>query len=193
MKDLRGSVVFPKGFLRDNGQFRSIVFEKLDESWFIGIPADDKLHRLFVQQLCHVVKLMHACNIVHMDLMPCNIAWKKGEDGKSVLIKLLDFDAATNLPFRVGDKLKSLALTNRKVFMWNDDLCPDVRFDCWYCFLYDELPAEFRASADVSGPSSPGEVNGAFLDWLTKQDLKALHSKFDTTFPILQELNLSVW
>jgi serine/threonine protein kinase len=69
------------------------------------MPSDDELHQFFLQKLCHVVKLMHACNVVHMDLMPCSIAWKKGQDGKTVHIKLLDFDAATNLPFRIGDSV----------------------------------------------------------------------------------------
>jgi hypothetical protein len=60
---------------------------------------------------------------------------EKRQDGKTVHIKLLDFDAATNLPFRIGDKLQHLTLTNRKEYMWSDKLSPNVRFDCWYCFL----------------------------------------------------------
>ncbi len=179
--------------MRDKEKFRSIIFQKLDESWCIGMPSDDELHQLFLQKLCHVVKLIHVCNVVHMDLMPCNIAWKKGQYGKSVLIKLLDFDAATNLPFRIGDKLQDLTLTNRREYMWSDVLSPNVRFDFWYCFLYNQMPADFRASADVSEASSPAKVNGPFLDWLTKQDMKALRSEFTTKFLISQELNLSIW
>jgi len=192
-EELRPCVVFPEGFLRDKGKFRSIIFEKLDESWCIGMPSDDELHQLFLQKLCHVVKLIHACNVVHMDLMPCNIAWKKGQDGKSVLIKLLDFDAATNLPFRIGDKLQDLTLTNRREYMWSDILSPNVRFDCWYCFLYDKMPSDYRAFADVSGESSPEKVNGPFLEWLMQQDVIALRSEFAGLPLLSQELNLSVW
>jgi hypothetical protein len=192
-EELRSCVVFPEGFLRDKGKFRSIIFEKLDESWCIGMPSDDELHQLFLQKLCHVVKLIHACNVVHMDLMPCNIAWKKSQDGKSVHIKLLDFDAATNLPFRIGDKLQDLTLTNRREYMWSDILSPNVRFDCWYCFLYDKMPSDYRAFAEVSGKSSPEEVNGPFLKWLMKQNVKALRLEFAGLPLLSQELNLSIW
>ena len=157
------------------------------------MPSDDELHHLFLQKLCHVVKLIHVCNVVHMDLMPCNIAWKKGQDGKSVLIKLLDFDAATNLPFRIGDKLQDLTLTNRKEYMWCEILSPNVRFDCWYCFLYEKMPSRFRAFADVSGKSSPEKVNGPFLEWLMKQEVKALRLEFAGRPLLSQELNLSIW
>ena len=190
-EEIRDSVVFPEGFLRDDGRFRSIIFEKLDESWFIGIPTDDKLHEMFVQRLCYVVKLMHSCNVVHMDLMPCNIAWREHEG--SVHIKLLDFDAATNLPFRIGDNLQRQTLTNRREYMWRDVLSANVRFDCWYCFLYDQIPAGFRVSADVSSSSSPAKVNDPFIEWMSKQDMKTLRSTFDSTFPILQELDMINW
>lgn len=192
-EELRPCVVFPEGFLRDKGKFRSIIFEKLDESWYIGMPSDDALHQMFLQQLGHVVKLIHACNVVHMDLMPCNIAWKKGQDGKSVLIKLLDFDAATNLPFRMGDKLQDLTLTNRREFMWRETLSPDIRFDCWYCFLYEKMPSRFRAFADVSGESSAEKVNGPFLEWLMDQNVKDFRSEFAGRPLLSQELNLSIW
>lgn len=121
---------------RDKGHLRSIIFPKLDESWFIGLPTDEQLHQNFVQQLCHVVKLVHGCNVVHMDLMPCNIAWKRAADGLGVHFKLLDFDAATSLPFRIGDKMQAMAITNRRENMWMETLSPNMRFDCWYCFLY---------------------------------------------------------
>jgi hypothetical protein len=192
-EELRPCVVFPEGFLRDNGNFRSIIFEKLDESWFIGMPSDDELHQMFLQELCHVVKLIHGCNVVHMDLMPCNIAWKIGKDGKSVLIKLLDFDAATNLPFRVGDKLQDLILPYRREYMWHGVLSPNVRFDCWYCFLYGKMPSRYRACAGVSGKSSPGEVNGPFLEWIESQDMEALRLEFAALPFLSQELNLSIW
>jgi Lipopolysaccharide kinase (Kdo/WaaP) family len=192
-EEVRPCVVFPEGFLRDKGQLRSIVFEKLDGSWYIGMPSDDELHELFLQKLGHIVKLVHACNVVHMDLMPCNIAWKKGQDGKSVLIKLLDFDAATNLPFRIGDQLQDLTLTNRREYMWSETLSPNVRFDCWYCFLYGKMPSKCRVFAPVSGESSPGEVNGPFLEWLALQNVRDLRSEFAGLPLLSQELNLSIW
>ena len=43
------------------------------------------------------------CNVIHMDLMPCNIAWKSM--GGVVQVKLLGIDAATNLSFRVDSNM----------------------------------------------------------------------------------------
>jgi hypothetical protein len=190
---LRSSVVFPVGFQREGGKFRSIVFEKLDESWFIGMPKEDSLHRQFLRELCRVVTLVHSCNVVHMDLMPCNIAWKIQDGAESVCIKLLDFDCATNLPFRVGDKLQCLTLTNRREYMWSEILSPNVRFDCWYYFLYARMPRECRAFASVSGASSPAEVNGPFLEWLWHQDVNALRGDFERHHVVSQELDLDAW
>jgi hypothetical protein len=190
---LRSCVVFPVGFQRDGGKFRSIVFEKLDESWFIGMPKEDSLHSQFVKEFRRVVALVHSCNVVHMDLMPCNIAWKIQDGGESVCIKLLDFDCATNLPFRVGDKLQCLTLTNRSEFMWSETLSPNVRFDCWYCFLYARMPLFSRAFASVSGASSPEEVNGPFLAWLGVQDVNALRGEFESQYVVSRELDLDAW
>jgi hypothetical protein len=189
---LRSSVVFPVGFQREEGRLRSIVFEKLDASWFIGMPVDNGAHQQFVKELCRVVTLVHSCNVVHMDLMPCNIAWKKGKHG-SIDIKLLDFDCATHLPFRIGDKLQSLTLTNRREYMWSETLSANVRFDCWYCFLYDRMPAQCRACASVSGVSSPAQVNGPFLQWLEQQDMSALREEFESKPLLSQELDLRSW
>ena len=128
-----------------------------------------------------------------MDLMPCNIAWKEGKDGNIVHIKVLDFDAATHLPFRIGDKLQALTLSGRREYMWRERLFPNVRFDWWYCFLYSKIPKEGRCFANVSGELSPQHVNGPFIDWLESQEVNALRDEFDSSPFLHKELDLSNW
>jgi hypothetical protein len=183
---LREHAVFPVGFLSDGGELRSILFEKLNTDWKIGMPAAGNEFTHWQEQLRQILVMMHSCNVVHMDLMPCNIAWKRIDGG--VLVKLLDFDAATSLPFRVGSKLQDLSLTNRKGFMWQEALVPNVRFDWWMWFLYDEMPEKCRVSAPVSDHDSPASVNGPFLEWLKVQDIARLRNSFNKDFVVEQEL-----
>ena len=142
---LREHIVFPVGFLREKG-LRSILFEKLDEEWSIGMPTLEDQFTSWHEQLRQILGWKHSCNVVHMDLMPCNIAWKPVEGG--VLVKLLDFDAAMSLPFRLGSKLQDLTLTNRRKLMWQQQLVPNVRFDWWMYFLFRQMPISC-ASASI--------------------------------------------
>ena len=135
-ESLRSRVVFPIGFLLQKGNCESILFDKLNDSWKIGLPEDDDTHNKYLEELCSTLKLMHSCIVVHNDLMPCNIAWKMS-DGN---LLFLDFDAASSLSFHVGSKLNTMTLTNRKDKMWKEELEPDVRFDWWYLFLYSKIP-----------------------------------------------------
>lgn len=157
---------------------RAFLFDKLNDSWKIGLPEDDDTHNKYLEELCSTLKLMHSCIVVHYDLMPCNIAWKMS-DG-NLLLKFLDFDAATSLSFHVGSKLNTMTLTNRKDKMWKEELEPDVRFDWWYLFLYSKIPAYYRVSEPVSGKESPNKVNEKFIEWMDeKENVSDLRNEFD--------------
>ena len=146
-------------------------------------------------QLHDILSMMHGCNVVHMDLMPCNIAWRL-VDG-AVHIKLLDFDAASSLPFRVGPRLQTQVLTMNRKLMWQEQLVPNVRFDWWIYFLYCRMPASCRVGAPVSGAKSPALVNGPLVRWLEEleqaESIAVLREAFSTEFVIDVELDMESW
>jgi hypothetical protein len=120
---LREHVVFPIGWLKDDkGTIEGVVFPKLSNDWAIGLPVNESQHAAYCTELLRIVTLMHReAGVVHMDLLPCNIAWCYTNDKMSV--RLLDFDAALPVGWKIGDQLISQCNSNAKQYRWPGYSC----------------------------------------------------------------------
>jgi hypothetical protein len=169
VRELREHVVFPLGFLRDErGAATSIVFPKLSNDWYIGLPEDQETHASYCCELGRIVRLLHdKARLVHFDLMPCNIAWRRTLDdnnnnnNNAVQVRLLDFDTATLIGSSLSDKLVASRVSYRKSCVWSSDRTADPRVDLWFVFQFSRI-VQSRVSAPVLDENGPGRVNDAF-------------------------------
>ncbi len=67
-----------------------------------------QLFALYQKELRRVVKLMHRTGVARMDLLPCNIAWRRAEGYSKVEVRLIDFDASCPVNKRVETELFSV-------------------------------------------------------------------------------------
>jgi hypothetical protein len=99
-EDARPYVVFPLALRTPNkGDDRApfaLVFPNLaNEGYKIGYPPAEVIApREFIEQLRTVAVCIGKAGVVHGDLYPSNIMWKRSHDGGEVLIKIIDWDAA---------------------------------------------------------------------------------------------------
>lgn len=177
-EELRAHIIFPLGFLKGKkGGLKGILFPKLSDEWRIGLPEDDDQHKAYCAELVRVVKVLHyQAKVVHMDLLPCNIAWRV-ERGH-MTVRLFDFDAALPLGAKIGETLLSLLNSDTEEFRWSgfaEAAVADVRMDLWYCHGFT-LVTE-RVSCPISDPNGPVKVNSAFNESV-RNDVVARGSKF---------------
>ena len=96
----RDSICFPICFReRTSSTKLSLVFEDLtrkeDGAYSVGLPDKIELWDQWMSSVETAVKEMHAASVVHVDLYPSNIMWRKSPDASGgVEIKLVDFDVA---------------------------------------------------------------------------------------------------
>ena len=106
----------------------SLVFEDLtrkeDGAYSVGLPDKIELWDQWMSSVEAAVKGMHAAGVVHVDLYPSNIMWRKSPDASGgVEIKLIDFDVAHlkdegTWKEEVYVKMKEVA-ANRSRFGWS--------------------------------------------------------------------------
>jgi len=68
----------------------ALMFHKLPADVFNqGVPVEDDDFKLFIMELKKVLCDVHAAGVVHLDLYPSNIFWRKLDDS-NVEIRLID-------------------------------------------------------------------------------------------------------
>ncbi len=175
VKDLRNHVVFPLGFLRNSkGETEGLLFHRLLPNWRIGLPEDATEHRLYCVEFARIVHLLNckAC-LVHLDLLPCNVAWCcEGEgEAKRIHLYVVDFDTATPVGRVVAEKLREQRVSRRASCSWpgeSDLRHADARSDAWFVYQFPRLVnASWRLSRPVDDESGPMAVNDAFQSGLS--------------------------
>jgi hypothetical protein len=166
---LRPHVVFPLGFLKgDSGTELVLLFPKLQQDWRIGLPEEDATHLLYCAELQRIVKLMHCeALVVHLDLMPCNIAWRM--QGSALHVQLLDFDTGNRLGSSLPELLVDRWVSYRIECCWSREqsgLTADPRWDAWFCFQFARMGT--RLSCSVLHPSGPAVVNDQYAHELSQ-------------------------
>jgi hypothetical protein len=164
-EELRQHVVFPLGFETDKkGRLIGVLFEKLDSSWKLGIPAND-CRAQYCVEVRRLLRLVHSVKLVHMDFLPCNIAWKVGDNGK-VEIKLLDFDTACDSGVDIPGVLLFHRNHDTTDCIWDKDERRAVEeFDAWYCYLLERVPAEHCVTQSIHDPDTR-KLLDSFRSWL---------------------------
>jgi hypothetical protein len=180
VQELQRHVVFPLGFLRnEKGVTESLLFPMLSQDWRIGLPEDEADHSLFCDEFGRVVHLLNdKAHLVHLDLLPCNVAWScEGEGvGRRVHIRLLDFDAATTVGQPIAQKLWDSRVSARFSCSWPGEgrlRVADTRSDAWFVYQFWRLDKEHRLSCSVHDDNGPMTVNDAFQVGLQTVDIDA--------------------
>jgi hypothetical protein len=159
--ELREYIVFPLGWFKDKeGIVRSVIFPKLDASWFLGVPTENGDRQVYVDLLKRVLNLVHGSQVqlVHLDLLPCNIAWRKTEEG--MMIRLFDWDTA--VPFGpIPDYLLSLKSNFPLHLRWSSTIA-SVNHDLFYCHIYEFADSTYFKCASIVEPFAAKTVLEAF-------------------------------
>ena len=181
----------PLGFVRICQYDKNLQVKKETEMEYLifpmligyqmGVPSDESDYILFLDELKRVINLVHKAGVVHVDLYPSNIMWKK-EDG-NIIIRIVDWDAATIL----FEKFPELIVSRKELphFAPYDYRtgAADPKCDYWFIFILSLLNEKERQ--EMNG--TPDNVNTVFkeaVDRLSIDDLngKILRTRFENWF-----------
>jgi serine/threonine protein kinase len=170
---LREHVVFPLGFETDEkGNLVGVLFDKLDRGWCLGIPRDNSDREVYHAEVVRVLDLVHGVGLVHMDFLPCNIAWKR--DQHMIKLKLLDFDTACDIDRPIPGTLLKCRNTESTECVWNSSATHACKmFDTWYCFLLGKIPTEYCVQQSIE-QTDTSKLLIEFRKWVSVNKEKLL-------------------
>lgn len=161
-KPLRPYVVFPLGIARST-LIDGVVFERLsDREWCIGVPPPHLRHA-YVRELRVFLGHLRDARLVHMDLMPCNIAWRTSAPSGTVALKVLDFDTMCSLDESPPPFLAQNANSLTKDVVWKWPWSLDANYDWWYLFIYERLCTEAVEFQPTGITADPESISGTLL------------------------------
>ena len=85
-------LAYSEYILVSGGSCSSIIFSKVKD-YSMGVPLEENLFKSYLDQMKMFLKTIHERNVIHMDLYPSNILWKKIDD--KIKLQVVDWDIAT--------------------------------------------------------------------------------------------------
>jgi hypothetical protein len=93
----------------------SLVFINICELGYqIGVPADQRLQQLYIEELSRVIESIHESGFVHLDLYPSNIMWKYDEQDARLSIRVIDWDSIHEIGKKYDFKTQEILSTLRR-------------------------------------------------------------------------------
>lgn len=164
-QDLRQHVVFPLGFqMNESEKLEGVIFNRLDSTWLLGIPTESSKRDAYCMELKRILKLIHAIGLVHMDCMPCNIAYYF--IGDTIHMKLLDFDTACDINCDLPKAIIDSSRSTNKSYVWSDSLVASPMVDAWLCYLYQNVDIMHCANVDINAINASSIVLEPFFNWI---------------------------
>jgi serine/threonine protein kinase len=181
-QQLRSSIVFPISFyLEPDATKPDILFLRLSNDWNIGVPSIATIRTPYCALLKEVVKRMHEAGLVHLDLMPCNIAWKS-TNNKEIEIKLLDFDTASDIGLPISESTLNKQSPNSD-YAWNCSCSiANPEIDAWFCFLFENVNAQFLVQRSINAVNAADDVLKKFYEFTTEYKHEELLSRFESWY-----------
>ena len=178
----RSSVCFPICFREKGGsEPLSLVFEDLKWDnleggpYRVGLPPDGSLWAAWLKSVQDAIDGIHKAGVVHVDLYPSNIMWRrKGNGGSEVIeVKLIDFDVAhlnSERQWKVGvHQILSSIAEERRDLGWSMFETVDVRWDLQYvevlrCLIPQLNDEGYEGIRDGLTSGDVGKINDAFRE-----------------------------
>lgn len=135
-----------------------LLFPHLDPSYQMGMPVDEEHFNWYLAKLKALLISVHSAGVVHMDVYASNVMWKLTDDGKSIDVKLIDWDAATRIGDQLTDKIR-LRLSRHSVSYLRQVSVAEAKCDALYLFVCSEMTGEDRR--ECSG-KDVFDINKAF-------------------------------
>lgn len=141
-----------------------ILFPLLDSSWKNEKPPKE-LYQSYLQQIRRGVDVLNEVKIIHLDLRPENILWKrKNEESNEVLIQIIDFEFAHEFGDIIPQDWVS-TFTEYRSFRYpfcdqdvsRDVIACDKHNEFFYQAISEWLPSKFNIFFDFMLDNKQGE------------------------------------
>ncbi len=140
----------------------SLVFERLGNCYYSGVPGHELLRQSYFQVLRKAVVAMHGAGLVHLDLFVSNILFTVNADRTAVeSLRIVDLDTVHSVGETLSTEIRAGAVSRR--FWPSNDVAEPV-LDWWHVLAIEAMGPSVLPMERAS-PQYAGELNSWTKEW----------------------------